>query len=98
MHQITAVFCLLVLSIMQSCAQGGGKQDNLPLKSIYEVTIADIQQGLDTYGLKGPVKTVRQRQHAVPRDSVIDLNEYEAADLRNDAHHALFAGAGMNNK
>lgn len=97
MHKITAIFCLLALSIMQSCAQGGGKKGNLPLRSIYEVTIADIQQELDTYGLKGPVKTVRQRQHAVPRDSVINLDEYEAADLRDDAHHALFAGAGMNN-
>lgn len=92
-----AISCLFTFSVLQSCAQGGDKKENLSLKNIYEVTHENIEKNLDTYGLKGPVKSVEQRQYLAPKDSLIDLNDYEACSLKEDAHYSLFAGAGMNN-
>lgn len=88
--------CLLAFFTLQSCAQGGGKKENLPLKSFYEVTTENVQEKLDTYGLKGPLKSVEQRQYMARKDSLIDLEEYEVCSLREEAYYSLFAGAGMN--
>src|SRR5690606_23086562 len=88
---------LLAIVTLQSCAQKSEKQRALKLKNSYDVIKADIGQTADVYGLKGNVKTVEQLEYVVPEDSVIDFSEYEAADLSEDAHYHLLAGAGMNN-
>src|SRR3546814_403180 len=91
-----AISCLLTLMMLQSCAQGGEKKENLPLKSFYEVTTENVQKKLDTYGLNGSVKSVEQRQYVAPKDSLIDLDEYDVCSLKEEAYYSLFAGAGMN--
>lgn len=90
MYKKMMLLFLLALLTLQSCAQDK-KAENLLLKSIYEVTKADIKQALETYGLKGNVKTAEQKRYVAPEDSLIDLSGYEVSDLSEDAHYPLLS-------
>ena len=95
MNRTTAVFCLLTLFLSPSCAQEEKKEVNLPLKSIYEVTLEGVLQRLNTYGLKGPVKTVHQREYTTTEDSITNLHEYEISDISEVSNEVPLAEAGM---
>ncbi len=92
----TATFSLLLtLLCLISCAQNNETNTNLKLKSIYQVTIDDINETVEKYGLKGDVKTVEQKTYSSRKDSIADFSKYELIDM--NVKHQYFNLAEMDN-
>jgi len=90
--KITTLFSFLfIFSSLQSFAQKSENKSNSKTKNIYEVIKDDINLTLEKYGLNGKVKTVEQKTHSLPKDSIIDFSNYELIDLNKEHEYSNLA-------
>ena len=82
---------ILVFVCLQSCAQNQVEKINLQPKSIYQATKEEINQTVEKYGLKGKLKSVSQKTVYLPKDSVIDVSNYEVFDRNEEADYPPLA-------
>ncbi|OXA87252.1 hypothetical protein [Flavobacterium hercynium] len=90
--KITTLFSFLfIFSSLQSFAQRSENKSNPKTKNIYEVIKDDINLTLEKYGLNGKVKTVEQKTHSLPKDSIINFSNYELIDLNKEHEYSNLA-------